>query len=114
VQAFELLYTIHHSSRRLRSGTPVIGRSPGLREGISAHCCAIVARHNAGDKVSVNDGSPTGFGGKTATGREAPLHQLSEERLQLLEAADAAGFFCYHLTRPFQALSVPRPSPCRR
>ena len=28
---------------------------------------------------------------------EAPLHQLYEERLQLLEVADAAGFFCYHL-----------------
>jgi len=27
----------------------------------------------------------------------APLHQLYAERLQLLEAADAAGFFCYHL-----------------
>ena len=27
----------------------------------------------------------------------APLHQLYEERLQLLEAADAAGFFGYHL-----------------
>ena len=27
----------------------------------------------------------------------APLHQLYEERLQLLEAADTAGFFCYHL-----------------
>jgi alkanesulfonate monooxygenase SsuD/methylene tetrahydromethanopterin reductase-like flavin-dependent oxidoreductase (luciferase family) len=26
-----------------------------------------------------------------------PLHQLYEERLALLEAADAAGFFCYHL-----------------
>src|SRR5215471_17908590 len=28
---------------------------------------------------------------------EAPLHQLYEERLQLLEVADSAGFFCYHL-----------------
>ncbi len=28
---------------------------------------------------------------------DAPLHQLYEERLQLLEAADAAGFFGYHL-----------------
>src|SRR5438477_7311003 len=27
----------------------------------------------------------------------APLRQLYEERLQLLEVADAAGFFCYHL-----------------
>jgi hypothetical protein len=26
-----------------------------------------------------------------------PLHQLYTERLQLLEAADTAGFFCYHL-----------------
>ena len=25
------------------------------------------------------------------------LQQLDEERLQLLEAADAADFFCYHL-----------------
>jgi len=28
---------------------------------------------------------------------KAPLHQLYEEWLQLLEAADAVGFFCYHL-----------------
>ena len=28
---------------------------------------------------------------------DAPLQQLYEERLQLLEAADAAGFFAYHL-----------------
>ena len=28
---------------------------------------------------------------------KAPLHQLYEERLQLLEVADTAGFFCYHL-----------------
>ncbi|MBV9247693.1 MAG: LLM class flavin-dependent oxidoreductase [Acetobacteraceae bacterium] len=28
---------------------------------------------------------------------QAPLHQLYEDRLQLVEAADAAGFFCYHL-----------------
>ena len=27
----------------------------------------------------------------------APLHQLYKDRLQLLELADAAGFFCYHL-----------------
>ena len=27
----------------------------------------------------------------------APLHQLYKERLQLLTAADQAGFFCYHL-----------------
>jgi alkanesulfonate monooxygenase SsuD/methylene tetrahydromethanopterin reductase-like flavin-dependent oxidoreductase (luciferase family) len=27
----------------------------------------------------------------------APLHQLCKERLQLLTAADQAGFFCYHL-----------------
>src|SRR3989454_12223728 len=29
--------------------------------------------------------------------RQGPLGQLYEERLQLLEAAEAAGFFCYHL-----------------
>ena len=29
--------------------------------------------------------------------RRVPLGQLYEERLRLLEAADAAGFFCYHL-----------------
>src|SRR2546427_12413245 len=29
----------------------------------------------------------------------APLRQLYEERLQLLEAADAAGFFAYHLAQ---------------
>jgi alkanesulfonate monooxygenase SsuD/methylene tetrahydromethanopterin reductase-like flavin-dependent oxidoreductase (luciferase family) len=29
--------------------------------------------------------------------REVPLEQLYEERLQLLEAADRAGIFCYHL-----------------
>lgn len=29
--------------------------------------------------------------------REVPLEQLYQERLQLLAAADAAGFFCYHL-----------------
>ena len=33
---------------------------------------------------------------------KAPLHQLYEERLQLLQAADAAGFFCYHLAQSFQ------------
>ena len=30
-----------------------------------------------------------------------PLNQLYEERLKLLEAADKAGFFCYHETEPF-------------
>jgi len=29
--------------------------------------------------------------------REVPLEQLYEERLQLLEAADRAGIFCYHI-----------------
>jgi alkanesulfonate monooxygenase SsuD/methylene tetrahydromethanopterin reductase-like flavin-dependent oxidoreductase (luciferase family) len=29
--------------------------------------------------------------------RPAPLHQIYEERLQLLEVADRAGFYCYHL-----------------
>ena len=31
---------------------------------------------------------------------QAPLHQLYAERLQLLEAADAVGFFCYHYGTP--------------
>ena len=29
--------------------------------------------------------------------RHVPLHQLYADRLELLEKADAAGFFCYHL-----------------
>ncbi len=29
--------------------------------------------------------------------RPTPLGQLYEERLQLLEAADGADFFCYHI-----------------
>ncbi len=29
--------------------------------------------------------------------RQVPLHQLYADRLDLLEKADAAGFFCYHL-----------------
>src|SRR5437762_902445 len=29
--------------------------------------------------------------------RDAPLGRIYEERLQLIEAGEAAGFFCYHL-----------------
>src|SRR5437016_12977750 len=42
---------------------------------------------------------------------EAPLHQLYEERLQLLEAADAAGFFCYHLAEHHATPLGMAPSP---
>jgi alkanesulfonate monooxygenase SsuD/methylene tetrahydromethanopterin reductase-like flavin-dependent oxidoreductase (luciferase family) len=41
----------------------------------------------------------------------APLHQLYEERLQLLEAADAAGFFCYHLAEHHATPLGMAPSP---
>src|SRR5919108_224126 len=41
----------------------------------------------------------------------APLHQLSEERLQLLEAADAAGFFGYHLAEHHATHLGMAPSP---
>jgi alkanesulfonate monooxygenase SsuD/methylene tetrahydromethanopterin reductase-like flavin-dependent oxidoreductase (luciferase family) len=40
-----------------------------------------------------------------------PLHQLYEERLQLLEAADAAGFFCYHLAEHHATPLGMAPSP---
>jgi alkanesulfonate monooxygenase SsuD/methylene tetrahydromethanopterin reductase-like flavin-dependent oxidoreductase (luciferase family) len=42
---------------------------------------------------------------------EAPLHQLYEERLQLLEAADAAGFFGYHLAEHHATPLGMAPSP---
>ena len=42
---------------------------------------------------------------------EAPLHQLYEERLQLLEVADAAGFFCYHLAEHHATPLGMAPSP---
>src|SRR5919109_3894222 len=42
---------------------------------------------------------------------EAPLHQLYAERLQLLEAADAAGFFCYHLAEHHATPLGMAPSP---
>jgi alkanesulfonate monooxygenase SsuD/methylene tetrahydromethanopterin reductase-like flavin-dependent oxidoreductase (luciferase family) len=41
----------------------------------------------------------------------APLHQLYEERLQLLEAADAAGFFGYHLAEHHATPLGMAPSP---
>src|SRR5215510_3832085 len=40
-----------------------------------------------------------------------PLQQLYEERLQLLEAADAAGFFCYHLAEHHATPLGMAPSP---
>lgn len=39
------------------------------------------------------------------------LHQLYAERLQLLEAADAAGFFCYHLAEHHATPLGMAPSP---
>jgi alkanesulfonate monooxygenase SsuD/methylene tetrahydromethanopterin reductase-like flavin-dependent oxidoreductase (luciferase family) len=41
----------------------------------------------------------------------APLHRLYEDRLQLLEAADAAGFFCYHLAEHHATPLGMAPSP---
>ena len=41
----------------------------------------------------------------------APLHQLYEERLRLLEAADKAGFFCYHLAEHHATPLGMAPSP---
>jgi alkanesulfonate monooxygenase SsuD/methylene tetrahydromethanopterin reductase-like flavin-dependent oxidoreductase (luciferase family) len=41
----------------------------------------------------------------------APLHQLYEERLRLLEAADRAGFFCYHLAEHHATPLGGAPSP---
>jgi alkanesulfonate monooxygenase SsuD/methylene tetrahydromethanopterin reductase-like flavin-dependent oxidoreductase (luciferase family) len=40
-----------------------------------------------------------------------PLHQLYEERLQLLEVADRAGFFCYHLAEHHATPLGMAPSP---
>jgi len=42
---------------------------------------------------------------------ETPLYQLYEERLQLLEAADRAGFFCYHLAEHHATPLGMAPSP---
>src|SRR5499433_4622483 len=42
---------------------------------------------------------------------KAPLHQLYEERLQLLEAADTAGFFGYHLAEHHDTPLGMAPSP---
>src|SRR5262245_46947483 len=44
---------------------------------------------------------------RTAT----PLHQLYEERLRLLEVADTAGFFCYHLAEHHATPLGMAPSP---
>ena len=41
----------------------------------------------------------------------APLRQLYEERLRLLEVADAAGFFCYHLAEHHATPLGMAPSP---
>jgi len=42
---------------------------------------------------------------------EAPLHRLYEERLRLLEVADSAGFFCYHLAEHHATPLGMAPSP---
>jgi alkanesulfonate monooxygenase SsuD/methylene tetrahydromethanopterin reductase-like flavin-dependent oxidoreductase (luciferase family) len=42
---------------------------------------------------------------------KTPLRQLYEERLQLLEVADAAGFFCYHLAEHHATPLGMAPSP---
>jgi alkanesulfonate monooxygenase SsuD/methylene tetrahydromethanopterin reductase-like flavin-dependent oxidoreductase (luciferase family) len=41
----------------------------------------------------------------------APLHQLYEDRLRLLEAAEEAGFFCYHLAEHHATPLGMAPSP---
>ncbi len=41
----------------------------------------------------------------------APLHQLYEERLELLAAAEEAGFFCYHLAEHHATPLGMAPSP---
>src|SRR6266540_3588260 len=43
--------------------------------------------------------------------REAPLGQIYEERLRLLEAADEAGFYCYHLAEHHATPLGMAPSP---
>jgi alkanesulfonate monooxygenase SsuD/methylene tetrahydromethanopterin reductase-like flavin-dependent oxidoreductase (luciferase family) len=40
-----------------------------------------------------------------------PMHQLYNDRLQLLQAADAAGFFCYHLAEHHATPLGMAPSP---
>jgi alkanesulfonate monooxygenase SsuD/methylene tetrahydromethanopterin reductase-like flavin-dependent oxidoreductase (luciferase family) len=42
---------------------------------------------------------------------KVPLHQLYAQRLQLLEVADAAGFFCYHLAEHHATPLGMAPSP---
>lgn len=42
---------------------------------------------------------------------KAPLHQLYEERMQLLEVADSAGFFCYHIAEHHMTPLGMAPSP---
>jgi alkanesulfonate monooxygenase SsuD/methylene tetrahydromethanopterin reductase-like flavin-dependent oxidoreductase (luciferase family) len=43
--------------------------------------------------------------------RQVPLRQLYEERLTLVEAADAAGFYCYHLAEHHATPLGMTPSP---
>src|SRR5581483_10532560 len=43
--------------------------------------------------------------------RPAPLGQIYEERLQLIEAGEAAGFFCYHLAEHHATPLGMAPSP---
>src|SRR5512132_315765 len=43
--------------------------------------------------------------------QQAPLGQLYEDRLRLLQAADAAGFFCYHLAEHHATPLGMAPSP---
>src|SRR5262247_3625688 len=43
--------------------------------------------------------------------RDAPLGQIYEDRLQLLESADAAGFFCYHVAEHHATPLGMAPSP---
>jgi alkanesulfonate monooxygenase SsuD/methylene tetrahydromethanopterin reductase-like flavin-dependent oxidoreductase (luciferase family) len=43
--------------------------------------------------------------------RQAPLTQIYEERLQLLAAADAAGFYCYHVAEHHMTPLGMAPSP---
>lgn len=43
--------------------------------------------------------------------RDAPLQRIYEERLQLLEVADEAGFFCYHLAEHHHTPLGMAPSP---
>ena len=42
---------------------------------------------------------------------KVPINQLYAERLQLVEAADAAGFFCYHLAEHHATPLGMAPSP---